>query len=132
MILARTHPYMNLQPNQSREAQQLPKQIAQYITAHFKEPISLDSLSHTLGFSRYYISRVFSEMMGQSFPSYLASIRLDYACHLLQHTQLSITSIANEAGFESLRSFFRIFSQKMNITPLQFRIQNNNQTPSSW
>ena len=85
------------------------------------EPLTLGELARELGMNKYHLSHVFSEKMGQSFPSYLASIRLSCACSALAETDRSVTQIAEECGFESQRSFFRVFQQHMGTTPLQYR-----------
>lgn len=71
--------------------------------------------------NKYHLSHVFSEKMGQSFPAYLSRIRISCACSALAETDRSVTQIAEECGFESQRSFFRVFQQQLGTTPLQYR-----------
>lgn len=67
--------------------------------------------------NKYHLSHVFSEKMGQSFPAYLSRIRISCACSALAETDRSVTQIAEECGFESQRSFFRVFQQQLGTTP---------------
>ena len=96
-------------------------QVIRYLTAHFREPLTLEALARALGVSRFHLSHVFSEKIGQGFSAYLASIRIDCACALLAGTNRSVTEIAAESGFESQRSFFRAFGARCCMTPLAYR-----------
>ena len=96
-------------------------QVIRYLTAHFREPLTLEALARALGVSRFHLSHVFSEKIGQGFSAYLASIRVDCACALLAGTNRSVTEIAAESGFESQRSFFRAFGARCGMTPLAYR-----------
>lgn len=121
LILARVLPELELGQNRSADYKSLTWRIAGYVNEHYREPISLDTLARAVGVSRCHLSRVFSEKMGQSFPSYLSNIRLSYARALLADTELSVTEIAGEAGFGSQRSFYRCFRERFGITPLEYR-----------
>jgi AraC-like DNA-binding protein len=121
LVLARAMPELSLARNQAADRKELTYQISHYVGEHFREPLTLGELARELGMNKYHLSHVFSEKMGQSFPSYLASIRLSCACSALAETDRSVTQIAEECGFESQRSFFRVFQQHMGTTPLQYR-----------
>ena len=121
LILARVLPLLSLQRNKSSDHQELTYQIANYINEHFREPLTLGLLAQQLGMSKYHLSHLFSEKIGQSFLSYLSSIRLSYACSRLAETDISVTDIAEEAGFESQTTFFRSFKAHYGITPLKYR-----------
>ncbi len=123
LVLARVMPQLSLHRNRAADHEALTYQIAQYMAAHFREPVTLDKLARALGVSRFHLSHVFSDKMGQRFSAYLASIRVDCACALLAGTNRSVTEIAAEAGFESQRSFFRAFGARCGMTPLAYRRQ---------
>lgn len=125
LILARILPHLQLQRNRSADHQEVTYQITNYISEHFREPITLTSLSQALNLSKYHISHVFSDKIGQNFPSYLSRIRLSFACGMLTDTDLSVTEIAEESGFESQRTFFRVFQEQYHMTPLQYRHGRN-------
>lgn len=94
-----------------------------YINRHFTEPLTLQSISSTLGFSKYYLSRCFCEKTGCNFNQYLNSLRIDYAKRLLESSNLSVTEIAYESGFESQCTFYRAFRETSGATPNQYRKQ---------
>ena len=121
LMLARVLPELSLARNLAADRRELTYQISYYVGEHFREPLTLGELARELGMNKYHLSHVFSEKMGQSFPAYLSRIRLSRACSALAETNHSVTQIAEECGFESQRSFFRVFHQQMGTTPLQYR-----------
>lgn len=121
LILARILPQLSLQQNKRSDHQDITWQIVNFVNEHYQEPLTLDVLAHGVGISRYRLSHVFSEKIGQSFPNYLASIRLAYARTMLLETERSVTEIGEEAGFESQRTFYRMFRQHYGMSPLEYR-----------
>jgi len=121
LVLARVLPLLDLKSNKSADYRELTYQIADYVGGHFRDPLTLAELARKLGVSKFHLSHVFSEKFGQSFSSYLTKIRLACACGMLTDTVRSVTEIAEESGFESQRTFFRVFRQQYEETPLQYR-----------
>lgn len=121
LILARALPELELHKKRGDHHQDLIWQIANYVNAHYQEPLTLAALAKGVGISPGRLSHVFSEKIGQSFPAYLAHIRLSHAQTLLQGTELSVTEIGEESGFESQRTFFRIFRRYHGMTPMEYR-----------
>ncbi len=124
LILARAQPSLKLRQGRSADHQDLLWQVVHYVNKHYREPLTLSMVAQGVGASPGRLSRVFSEKVGQGFPAYLARIRLSYAQAILQDTELSVTEAGEEAGFESQRSFFRVFRQQYGMTPLQYRKQS--------
>lgn len=92
-----------------------------YISAHFKEPITLTKMARDLGVNKYSLSRVFSRVFHCNYNQYLNKTRLDYAVALLEYTQKSIIDVSLDAGFESQRTFNRAFQEYYKITPREYR-----------
>ena len=107
------------------EKEKIENKILQYCNQHYTESISVKSLAHALAVSECSISRIFSNVLGCSFPQYINTLRIERAAALLKTTKKSCTQIALESGFSTLRTFNRVFLQKYGITPLQFRKQAN-------
>lgn len=92
-----------------------------YIQEHFTEPITLQSLAGTLGYSYNYLSKYFNARVKTSFTEFLNDTRVNYACHLLRTTEKNITEIAYLCGYENIRSFNRNFIKKVLCTPKEYR-----------
>ena len=92
-----------------------------YINSHFRERITLKTLEEELHVNATYISSLFKSEMGESFVSYLNSLRLKYACHLLENADMTILEIAIASGFESQSYFAKVFRSAMGTTPKKYR-----------
>lgn len=97
-------------------------QLLIYIEMNFKENITLDNLSQSLGYSNIYISKFIAKYLGTTFPKLLNHHRVNHACYLLLNSSLSITSIATEVGFQNVRTFNRNFQAFIKMTPKEYRI----------
>jgi len=96
--------------------------IMYYIYRHIDTDINIDELSVDLSTSRFHMQRLFKEEFGQNIYETIKSIRLQKASNLLLTNKNStITDIAKMCGYSSQGAFIRVFKQKFNITPKQWR-----------
>lgn len=121
VILARSMCCYKLLERQNVESNDIIYQTVTYIARHFKEPIMLEKMARDLGVSRCVLSRVFSGTFHKNLNQYVNQQRLNYACELLTDTNLTITEICLEAGFQSHRTFNRSFLDVYKMTPRQYR-----------
>lgn len=127
LILARSLPLYHLVDRPVADSSDIIYQAVSYISGHFKHHITLTSMARDLGFSPYALSRVFSGTFHRNFNQYLNDTRLDYACSLLQYSGLSITEIQQNAGFDSQRTFNRVFRERMHMSPREYRSMCKNE-----
>lgn len=121
ILLAKSFPLFTLAEREGEEKADLVYQAVTYMAAHFQENITLSQMASALGVSKYMLSRVFSGTFHCNFNKYLNETRLDYACALLEYTGQSITDVCMTSGFESQRTFNRVFRQEYHMTPREFR-----------
>lgn len=121
LILARTIPLLQLKDNTGSFKSNLIVRAITYVSEHFTETISLDTVSSALGISKFDVSRLFSSSVKMTFVKYVNYMRISYAKELLEKTELSILDIALECGFDTLRTFNRVFKSCTNTTPFQYR-----------
>lgn len=121
IILARSLPCFDLVDKSTIGSDDIVYQTVSYIAANFRETLSLTDMARNLGFSPYTLSRVFSGTFHKNFNQYLNEIRLEYVCSLLLYTNQSITEAYENAGFESQRTFNRVFSEKYHMSPREYR-----------
>jgi len=100
------------------------QKILTYCAEHFTEEIALDTVAKELFLSKYYISHLFRKRMEMSFHDFLSYLRVNRACELLARSG-SITEIALNSGFSSVRTFNRVFLGVTGKTPLQYRKELN-------
>ena len=121
ILLARSIPAFNLQEKSSVESNDIIYQTVSYIAKHFKEEMSLEKMARDMGVSKFTLSRVFSGTFHRNFNQYLNEQRLNYVCVHLECTDKSITDISMDAGFESQRTFNRVFRERYKMTPREYR-----------
>ncbi len=92
-----------------------------YIDNNFREPITLLKAAKLAGFSAGAFSGVFHEKMGVTFQEYLVTKRLKWAATMLKSTELNITQIAYDSGFNSHSHFSHTFKDKYGISPAAYR-----------
>ena len=97
------------------------QRILQHINSHYREPITRSTVARALGYHDSYISHLFSRTMHVSLPEYINTLRTDEACRFLRETELSVTEICSELGFQSIRNFNRVFQNRKGMTPREYR-----------
>ncbi len=70
-----------------------------------------------MNMSEAYFSRFFKRISGMTFSMYLNHIRVNRAIDLIKNTDLSMTDIAMNCGFETIRNFNRVFRQITGYAP---------------
>ena len=83
--------------------------------------ISNQTLSQEGGMSVNAYARLFKEQTGFSPRRYLSRMRVEKACNLLHHSELTIEQIAAACGFTDRYYFTRVFTQTMLISPGAYR-----------
>lgn len=68
-----------------------------------------------------YLSRIVSEMTGQTLRDLLRQKQLAYAEKLLRTTPLTVEEIALQCGFGTVRTLYRCFRRAYGMTPAAFR-----------
>ena len=100
-------------------------QTVAYIAAHYREEINLTDMASDLGVSKYVLSRIFSRVFHRNFNQYINDARLNYAVAYLENSNLSITEICMNSGFDSQRTFNRVFKERYRVSPREYRNRLN-------
>ncbi len=98
------------------------REILGYIQNHYTDELSVQMLAKQFGYSESRFSHLFSERVGCSLPKYVNGLRCRRARALLQVDDASIVDIAFQAGFSSVRSFYRAYAREFGVAPSQDRI----------
>ncbi len=96
-------------------------QAARYINESYADPLSLQDLAKRFNISYFYFCRMFREVTGFTLTEYVANVRVRKARRLLEETDLSITLISGQTGFDNCTSFGRVFRQHLGTSPLKYR-----------
>jgi len=102
------------------------ERILDYCERHYTEKVSLDTISSSLFLSKYYISHLFGDQLGINFTGYINSLRIEEAVKLLTTTEISVTDICFIVGFSSIRTFNRVFNDRIGVSPKEYRESQQN------
>ena len=97
------------------------KLIIGYIENNYTRAISIHDIADECHFSESHFMKFFKQCTGTSFISYLNDYRLLIASRMLTSTDLSVTEIASECGFDNISYFNRCFKKKYGEAPSKTR-----------
>ena len=92
-----------------------------YIREHFAEPLTVAEIAEQTHFSESYFNKIFRKVTGVSPYEYLLKVRLEQAKALLIQTELSVSDVAFQTGFNSASNFLYFFKKQTGLSALQFR-----------
>lgn len=96
--------------------------VINYIEDNLTEKLNLSSIAIGVGYSKYYLHRMFVETVGLSIHNYVQRRQLTEAAKLLVFSDKSILEISLIAGYESQQAFTNIFKQMYKKTPNEYRM----------
>ena len=95
--------------------------VLNYIEDNIEKEINVDKIAKNVGYSKFYLNRIFSECTGITIYKYLQSRRLTMAAEKLILSNEPITKIAYEAGYDSQQAFTLAFKQLYLYPPKIYR-----------
>lgn len=100
---------------------ELSSRILAYLGEHYREAVTLESLANAMGVSRFHLSHMFASKFGIGFKEYVNNLRVECAKGLLRSTDIPISEVSTNSGFENQRTFNRVFSGSTGISPRDYR-----------
>lgn len=97
------------------------KNVLEYIELHYSQTITLNDLAHTAGMNPKYFCRYFRSIIHQTPIEYVNMYRIEKASRMLLDTDLSVTTIGIECGFNDTSHFIRVFRKYKGMTPGQYQ-----------
>jgi len=89
--------------------------------------LSVESLADDFNLTSSYINRLFKKHTSFSIAGYINNVRLGFAEELLRSTQQTVSEIAENSGFASKGTFFRLFKKRYGRTPKDYQREVKNQ-----
>lgn len=96
-----------------------------FIEQHLYQKISVHEVAAASHYSTYHFSRIFKTLVGDTPKEYIRKRRLTVAAKRLLNEDISILALALDCQFDSQEAFTRAFKDLFNITPAQYRKQND-------
>ena len=96
--------------------------ITSYIYKNYRNPdLTAKSIGLAVGFSARSVELSVKESVGKTVKELITELRVNDAKLLLRSTDDNVESIGFSVGFESPRTFFRVFREKVGMTPSEYR-----------
>ncbi|QUI24459.1 response regulator [Vallitalea pronyensis] len=95
--------------------------IKEYVRNHYMDRLNIEDLAHKVGLSYTYMSSLFKKETGQTIQEYIIGIRLMHAKRYLNETNLQISHIAAQIGYDNEHYFSRMFKSRTGMTPTAYR-----------
>ncbi len=99
---------------------QLIYSISKYISTHFREQITLETLSMQFSVSASHLSRKFKGGTGIGINEYITYVRVNHAEKLLREENLTITDVATQCGYSDSNYFSTVFKRVKGVSPQKY------------
>jgi len=97
------------------------KDVLSYIAERYYEPPRLAEAAKMAHLSQRQFSSLCRLVTGKRFTEYVNTLRVERAKELLINTDMPVSAIAFEVGFEDMSTFYRAFKKYYRKPPLSFR-----------
>jgi AraC-like DNA-binding protein len=87
----------------------------------FAKPLTIEDAALATGYGKSNFCKIFKKITGDTFHNVLNRQRVEAACGFLGGTDLSISQIAAQVGFEETKTFCRVFKSVTAMTPGEYR-----------
>jgi AraC-like DNA-binding protein len=95
--------------------------VQSYIRDHINDALTNESLAELACLTPNALARLFKDEVGLTLQTFIRQRRIDKACSLFLHTDLSIDQVASRTGFSNRYHFTRIFREITDITPAKYK-----------
>ena len=85
--------------------------IFKHVNQNFKENISLDKIADKVSLTVPAFCRYFKKVTGKTFTKFVNEYRVVHATKLLSESQLSITDVCYDCGFNNFSHFNKVFKE---------------------
>lgn len=95
----------------------------QHVLEHLATELNVEGLASVAGVSTRHFARIFTHETGMTPMEFVHSARIDRARNLLETSDLPLKTVAFRSGFGSTRCMRVLFSERIGLTPAQYRHQ---------
>jgi AraC-like DNA-binding protein len=88
-----------------------------------KKEVTLEDISQYVNLNPAALCRAFKSKTRMTIFQFLNKIRIENVCKLLVYSDLSISQVAYESGFNNMAYFNRRFRESTNMSPSEYRNQ---------
>jgi AraC-like DNA-binding protein len=104
-----------------QQASQRIAPLFEFLETHYNRAVAVEDAAELLRISKPHFMRVFKQVTGQSFISYLNHFRIAKAQALLTSSDKPISQLSQEVGFCDQSYFGSVFRKIARMTPMAYR-----------
>lgn len=98
--------------------------VLRYVYDNMDQPLTVGSVASEFGYSVGRFSHLFTQRVGISFSRYLQGLRCEKARNLLRQGSRSVNEVSETCGFQSVRTFHRVYKGITGKTPKEMGGKN--------
>lgn len=91
------------------------------LAREWRRPLTIDEVARRLATSPRQLQRIFADVAGLGFRSYLRRLRMSRAAELLATTALPVKEVAGRVGYGDASQFSKAFKRIYGVSPSQSR-----------
>lgn len=98
----------------------LVKETCDFIRENADKKLNIGIISKKLGISYSYLTHIFKEVTGITVKRYIRKVSIEKAVELMEKSDMNITEISLELGYESLSHFSGVFTREVGVSPREY------------
>ena len=96
------------------------KKVKEFTQSHYARTITIDMIADHVGMNRSSFCTFVKKATGQTYITYLNTLRVDRACYLLRQGSFNITEVCYMVGFNDVPYFNRCFKNNRGMSPKEY------------
>jgi AraC family transcriptional regulator of arabinose operon len=97
------------------------EQIQDFMREHIDGHMTLEQLAGVANLSKYHFSSKYKSLTGYPPIKHFLNMKMEYACQLLDSSDLSVNAVAAALGYDDALYFSRLFSKTIGRSPRSYR-----------
>lgn len=102
------------------QGEMMAKSVMAFLETHYREDITIQSISGELYITPAYLCRLFKKETGKTINEYLTQLRIQKGKELLKLGQFHLYDIAPMVGYQDNKYFSRIFKSRTGLNPSEY------------
>lgn len=105
-------------------------EAVEILAKEWARPLRIDDVARRVATSPRQLQRIFADVAGLGFRSYLRRLRMARAADLLATTALPVKEIARRVGYGDASQFSKAFKRSYGVSPSQLRTMTRRRAES--
>lgn len=101
--------------------QQIGCNVKNYIHSHLSDELNVKLLSEQFGISFFHFQRIMKAYLNESLGRYINKVKLETALKIIRYSDLPLSEIAIQVGYNDCSAFSKAFSKKFGFPPQKFK-----------